>query len=81
MDLHATLHAVERFQQRVENVTDAEARRRLSSPTIRKAAEIGCTAVKLPGGQRVIIENNTVITVHPRMRIKRRRYGRREREE
>lgn len=79
--VHVTSHAISRYRERVEALPEAEVRRRLSSPTIIKAAEIGCPSVKLPGGQRVIIEDNTIITVRPRSRIKRRTYGRRERDD
>lgn len=80
-DIHVTGHAVSRYRERVEAVTFDVAMARLSSPTIRKAIEIGCPSVKLPGGQRVIIEGNSIVTVHPRLRAKRRRYGRREQDD
>lgn len=65
MTLHVTQHAVERFQERVSNVTDAEAREALSSPTVRKAAEFGAPYVKLGTGQRIVLERDRVITVLP----------------
>lgn len=72
--LHVTGHAIERYQERVSNVSREEAITLLSSPIIRKAGEIGCCNVKLPGGQRVIIKDNCVITVRPDCRSKRRRF-------
>jgi hypothetical protein len=78
--LHISSHAISRYIERVANVSADIAEQALSSPAIRKAVEIGCGSVKLPGGQRVIIVGNVVVTVRPRLRCKRRSHGRRERE-
>lgn len=66
MGLHVTAHAIERYQQRVADVTPAEARAALSTPAFVKAAEIGACAVKLSTGHRAVIENGCVVTVHPK---------------
>jgi len=72
MALHITQHAVERYQRRVEAVCEAEAIRRLSSPSIERAASIGASSVILPSGHKVILIRHSVITVKPKHKDKRR---------
>jgi hypothetical protein len=74
--IHITRHAIERYRERVEPVDEGTALARLRSPVISKAVAFGCGSVKLPGGQRVVIEDGCVVTVLPRKRPCRRRYGR-----
>ena len=62
-ELFVTLHAVERYQQRVEDVCATEVKRRLNAPVFQCAADFGARYVKLPGGQRVVIVESRVITV------------------
>lgn len=63
--VHVTAHAIERYQERVANVSDDEARQALSSPTIILAAKFGAAFVRLGTGQRVVIVDGAVITVRP----------------
>lgn len=64
-ELLISVHAVERYQQRVADLPEAAARAALDCPAARLAARIGAPFVKLPGGQRIVIRNATVITVLP----------------
>lgn len=59
-------HAIVRYQERVANVTAAQALAALTSPVIRRAAEFGAPYVKLGGGQHVVLEGSTVVTVLPK---------------
>lgn len=63
--LHVTTHAIERYQERVSNVPDADARAALSCPAVLKAAEIGAPFVKLGTGQRIVLDGQRVVTVLP----------------
>lgn len=63
--LHITEHAIERYQERVANVSEADARIALSSPAVTTAADFGAPYVKLGTGQRIVIEGGRVITVLP----------------
>lgn len=65
-NVHITQHAIERFQERVRNVTDDKARQELSSPSICAAADFGACYVKLATGQRVVISNGVIVTVLPK---------------
>ena len=64
--LHITRHAIMRYQERVADLPDDAVRIALSSPTIQCAAEFGARQVKLSGGQRVVLDGDTVVTVVPK---------------
>lgn len=61
-----TNHAIERYQQRVANVSVAEAIAALSGPAFQIAHKIGRGAVRLPSGHRAICLNGVVTTVLPK---------------
>lgn len=63
--LTITGHAIERFQERVYPCTDNEARLALSTDRIRAAIAFGARIIRLGGGQRLIIRDDTIITVTP----------------
>lgn len=63
--IHITTHAIQRYTERVEPVTPAQAHAALSSPTITLAAAFGAPYVKLGTGQRVVIHDGKVLTVLP----------------
>lgn len=63
MTLIVSNHAIERYQERVEPVSEACARERLSTPAFSAAAAFGAKYVKLPTGARAVVLNNTVVTV------------------
>lgn len=54
-----------RYRERVEAVCYAEVRARLTVPVILLASEVGAPFVRLAGGQRVVIKDDTVVTVLP----------------
>jgi hypothetical protein len=65
--LKVTEHAVLRYQQRVADVSDAEATAALSTNAFAAAAHFGAQVVRKPGAFRAIIEftpvGATVLTV------------------
>lgn len=64
--LRVTRHAIERYRERVACLDDREVCRRLNSSAVRCAAAIGAPFVRLPGGQRIVIVENSIVTVLPR---------------
>jgi len=79
MTLHVTVHAIERAMQRIPGITsEAKARAVLSTDAIHKAVEFGAIAVTLGTGQRLVINDGSIITVlskeRRRMHAHRRRY-------
>jgi hypothetical protein len=60
-----TFHAIARYQERVEPVSDDEARAALSSPFIMRAIAFGAHCVRLGTGHRVIIRDKAIVTVLP----------------
>lgn len=64
--LEVTLHAIERYQQRVEDVPAAVVVQRLRGPAFDAAMEIGDCSVILPTGARAIIHDRAVVTILPR---------------
>ncbi len=69
--LRVSSHAIERYQERIANVPEAEARAALSTKAIQLAASFGARFVRLATGHRVAIVDNTVTTVLPPMHHKR----------
>jgi len=63
--IHITTHAIQRYTERVEPVTPAQAHAALSSPAITLAAQFGAPYVRLGTGQRVVIHKDKVLTVLP----------------
>jgi len=61
--LTVTRHAMDRYRERVADLTDREIFTVLSGPTFELAAEIGAPFVKLPSGHRALIRDSTVITI------------------
>ena len=59
-------HAIERYQQRVEPVSDELAEKALQTPAVKAAANLGCECKVLrPDGWRVVVVDGTVVTVEP----------------
>jgi len=67
MKFAITQHAVERYAERVANVTLAEARRRLAlcERAVLAAAGIGCKSIKLGCGARLALEGAKIVIVYP----------------
>lgn len=60
-----SLHAIERYRQRVEDVSPREVVRRLDGPALRAAIAFGASALILGSGHRLVIMGDTVVTVRP----------------
>lgn len=58
-------HAISRYRERVSPVDYDAALAALSTRAIEAAADFGAHIVRLAGGQRVVIEEQTVVTVLP----------------
>lgn len=76
MTIHVTRHAVLRYQERVAAVTSEEAEAALSSPAMIAAAEFGAREVILGSGHHAVLVGQSVVTVRPRVKVKRRICGR-----
>lgn len=58
-------HAMDRYRERVANVSDREIFEALTTPTFELAVELGAPMVKLPGGHHAVLREDTVVTVLP----------------
>ena len=58
-------HAIQRYQERVANVPEDQARAALSTRAIQIAAKFGVRFVRLGTGHRVAISDSVVVTVLP----------------
>lgn len=67
--LEITLHAIERYQQRVEDVPAAVVVARLRGPAFDAAAKIGKCSVILSTGHRAVVNGGAVVTILPRHRF------------
>lgn len=65
-EIYITRHAIQRYRERVADVPAAEVWRALDCPAVRLAIEFGARFVRLGGGQRLVLEENRVLTVLPR---------------
>lgn len=65
-DLYLTRHAIQRYRERVADVPACEIWRALDIPAVRLAIDFGARFVRLAGGQRLVLEENRVVTVLPR---------------
>lgn len=63
--IHITQHAVQRYQERVANVTDGEARAAILSHegALVCAARFGAPVVRCGEGFRIVMEGAIVVTV------------------
>lgn len=61
--LIVTRHAVERYQERVENVPEIIVRQRLAGRAFETAIAIGAKYVRLGGGHLAVIDSGKVVTV------------------
>ena len=72
---HITAHAVQRYRERIEDIPDHEALDAMIriEPTIDRAAAFGCATVIMGNGARLRLVGDTVCTVLPKLKLKRRR--------
>ena len=62
-NLVVTRFAMDRYRERVADLSDHEIFARLSGPVFELAAMIGAPFVKLPSGHRAVIREHTVVTI------------------
>lgn len=60
---HVTAHVVERYRERIKDLTDEEIWRILDAPIFHRAIALGAIAVRLPCGRRVMIRDGCLTTV------------------
>lgn len=60
-----THHAIDRYRQRVADLPERSIRRVLAGRTVQLAVAIGGPFVRLPTGQRVVLQGDVVVTVLP----------------
>lgn len=67
MAFAVTAHAIERYVQRVEPISEDDALEKLtrSKGVVMLAASIGCISVRLGCGARLILDGETIVTVYP----------------
>lgn len=65
-EVYLTRHAIQRYRERVADVSAVEIWRALDCPAVRAAIDFGARFVRLSGGQRVVLEENRVVTILPR---------------
>lgn len=76
-----TVHAIERYVQRVEAVTEEEVIARLDTPHIRSLIAFGASKIKLATGHRLVIVEGRIVTVTPKPLKKRCQVGKTDRRE
>jgi len=62
---HITHHAIQRYQECIANLTEAQIIPILSAPVIMRAIELKECRVVLPSGHRVVIAQGRIVTVAP----------------
>lgn len=77
--IRVTPHACRRYAERVHSCSPDDARTRIlaASRGIEVAAAFGCEVVRMGGGERLILEGSTVVTVYaPHTLPRQLRHGR-----
>ena len=69
-EVFLTRHAIQRYRERVADVPAVEIWRALDCPAVRIAIDFGARFVRLSGGQRVVLEENRIVTILPRDRAR-----------
>jgi hypothetical protein len=65
-EVFLTLHAIKRYRERVADVPACEIWRALDCRAVRTAIDFGARYVRLSGGQRVVLDENRVVTILPK---------------
>lgn len=63
--VHVTLHAMQRYRERIADIPDAEIVAAIDTPAVNRCAAFGDCSVKLASGHRLVIKERTVVTVTP----------------
>lgn len=58
-------HAIDRYRERVADLTDHEIFAALTTPAFELAVRLGAPMVKLPSGHHAVLRDDTVVTVLP----------------
>jgi len=69
-EVFLTRHAIQRYRERVADVPAAAIWAALDTPAVRIAIDFGARFVRLSGGQRIVLEENRVVTILPRDRCR-----------
>jgi hypothetical protein len=69
-EVFLTRHAIQRYRERVADVPAAAIWAALDIPAVRIAIDFGARFVRLPGGQRVVLKENRIVTILPRDRCR-----------
>lgn len=64
-EVFLTRHAIQRYRERVADVPPAAIWAALDIPAVRVAIDFGARFVRLGGGQRVVLQENRVVTILP----------------
>jgi hypothetical protein len=64
-EVFLTRHAIQRYRERVADVPAADIWAALDCPAVRVAIDFGARFVRLGGGQRLVLEENCVVTILP----------------
>lgn len=67
-EVFLTRHAIQRYRERVADVPAAAIWAALDTPAVRIAIDFGARFVRLSGGQRIVLEQNRIVTILPRDR-------------
>ena len=65
MTLHITQHAIDRYRERVADMPDQAIVAQLTTDAVLAAARFGAPYVRLPTGQRIVIQRGAVVTILP----------------
>lgn len=60
-----TSHAIQRYQERVANIPEAQIIERLNCAAVRAAISFGAPYVRLPSKHHIVIQDGKVVTVLP----------------
>lgn len=64
--IHVSAHAIQRFQERVDNIpADQVVSLLRQNRAVQSAISFGATYVKLGTGQRIVLKNGAIVTVLP----------------
>ncbi|MGE8143067.1 hypothetical protein ACQKOE_13915 [Novosphingobium sp. NPDC080210] len=63
--IHVSQHALDRYRERIANLSDDEIRAALITPAVMTAAAIGARFVRIASGHRIALADYTITTILP----------------
>lgn len=66
MTVCLTHHALARYRERVADLSDGGIRAAVDTPALQCAIDFGAPYLRLPGGQRLVLDGATILTVLPK---------------